>query len=63
MAVFLFGALLGALIWMMHLPRWLQEILGWIVTTITVGTMWALRAKSERQSSDIATKGEADASR
>jgi len=46
MAVFLAGSLASALILLLRLPRWLEASLGFLVTTITVATMWALRAKS-----------------
>ena len=52
--IFLIGALLGVLILVLHLPRMLEQVLGFIVTTITIATMWALRAMSQTQSSDVA---------
>lgn len=53
MAVFLLGCLVGALILVLHLPRWLEGLLGWIVTTITIGAMWALRAKTQTLPSNV----------
>jgi hypothetical protein len=49
--VFLIGTLLGLLILVLHLPRTIERVLGFIETTITIATMWALRAKAE--SSDV----------
>lgn len=50
--IFLIGALLGVLILVLHLPRMLEQVLGFIVTTTTIATMWALRAKSQSKSND-----------
>jgi hypothetical protein len=61
MTVFSFGALSGVLILFLSLPRWLEGLLGWIVTTVTIAAMWALRARSQRLSSDVATQMSADA--
>ena len=45
--VFVLGLLLTMLIWALHLPRWLGEFLSFVVGTLTIGTMWILRAKSD----------------
>jgi uncharacterized membrane protein YfcA len=55
LTVFLCGALLGVLILVLHLPRWLEEALGFIVTTITIAAMWALRARSQTPSRKVAS--------
>lgn len=56
MTVFLIGSLVGLLILVLHLPRTVEQVLGFIVTTITIATMWALRAKSQTPSGDVAAK-------
>jgi hypothetical protein len=61
LTVFVIGSLVGLLILVLHLPRTLEQVLGFIVTTITVATMWALRAKSQIPSSDVADKMSAGA--
>ena len=47
MAVLLCGALLTTLIVVAHLPRWLEEALSLVVATVTLATMWMLRAKRQ----------------
>ena len=60
MTVFLVGVLLSLLILVVHLPRWLETGLGFIVTTITIGTMWAVRAKSQTPSIEAAAEMSAE---
>lgn len=48
LSVFLAGSLAGILLLLLRLPGWLEKILGFFVTTITIGTMWSLRARNEK---------------
>jgi len=57
LTIFLIGTLSGLLILALHLPRPIEQVLGFVVTTITIATMWALRAKAE--STDVVSKGSA----
>jgi hypothetical protein len=54
LTIFLIGTLLGLLILVLHLPRTIEHVLGFVVTTTTIATMWAVRAKAG--SSDVTPK-------
>lgn len=53
MSVFLAGSLASVLLLLLRLPRRLEEILAFLVTTITIGTMWALRARSQKLTGNV----------
>ena len=51
--VFLAGSLASILLLLLPHPGWLDEILGFLVTTITVATMWALRARNQKLTDNV----------
>lgn len=52
LAIFLLGVLSSVLLLVFHLPSWLEEVLGWIIATLTIAAMWVQRARSQSASTE-----------